>query len=229
MCFQLTDVTKPSPGAKKFGATLSDAVPHDEATDKSQPVESENTKPELETQWLSTDRPESKKQLQDAGATVPNQWPPSSTDVNPPGSKAWRSDTETTKPFRNTTHWKIRPESNDNKARWSNSGVKPVNKAAQWQNVDVTKRENENWRTPNPVEPGNKPQWRDTDTPKPKDKNEPLETTISKPKKQTSNQQEIKSSNEYCNSEPILMNLPKVSLVNHLTPLDPFKAYIVTI
>ena len=199
-CFLFnTDVTKPSPGAKKFVAALSDVVLDDEAAGKVPSLI--EAQPEHKTQWLDT---ESDKQPPETEALRPHN-----TSTNPLGNKTQWLDAEASKPLSNKAQWEgaVRSDNNEARPRWSDSGTyKPPHKL-QWQNA--AKREVEAWLTSNPGEPGNKPQQRVSDTDKTKDWNE-VDVTTAQPKKPCNNKQATKS-NENFSSEPVLMKLPKVT------------------
>ena len=206
-----TDVTKPSTGAKKFVAALSDVVLDDEAAGKVPSlIEAEMAQPEHKTQWLGPS--ESDKQLESANTNMPPETEaprPHDTSTNPLRNKTQWRDTEVSKPLSNKAQWQGAVRSDGEiRPRWSSGIYQPPHK--QWQNATKHDVETVTWMTSNPGETGNKPQRRVADTDKTKDWNE-VDITTAQSKKPYNNKQATKS-NENFSSEPILMKLPKVIL-----------------
>lgn len=186
-----------------FVAALSDVVQHDEASGKFQHHGAK----------LYSSPPNDYERPQGTATNVSESetaWA-HGNNVKPPGNKAQWFDTESAKPPKNKPQWQggAKLESNENKPRWSDSGVSKVVSKSQWQ--DDIQHQNETWRSSNPIDPVKKPPWKDTDANKAKDNNE-LVATTSKSKKQPKDV--TKSISESFSSEPVLMKLPKVTLLS---------------
>lgn len=198
-----------------FVAALSDVVQQDVAPGRLYSPETETTKPGSKGLWLPYSSYEGNQQAESDYVTSVGTKHDMTTDVHPPGNKTRWLDTETAKPPRNKAQWQ---DSDDNKAQWSGRTTPKMNKGRQWE--DDSKYQSEKWQQPSlSDEPGKKAQWRDTaDSDKAKGRNEPDTVTTAKAKKQLKH--DTKPTSSESSSEPILMKLPKVTiLINTLDPL----------